>query len=138
MQLVYEPIFAWLHRLDDQWAEFYRLQTVGGQVLELTALHAVYESADCRSTKGRLTFAKDIHVGNCLVLKKEDNITITEVVNITMVSSNRYYHSNRANDPEMETGHLRPVDTIRNDHCKSIAHVVLLESPSANCSSVVL
>jgi hypothetical protein len=85
--MTFLPVVRFLHRVDDQWTEFYRIETSTGDVLELTAEHVLYES-DCESEQTHLIYAKNVHPGKCvIVIDKDTELTSTVVRSVEKVRS---------------------------------------------------
>ena len=83
--MTYQPVIMWLHRLEDQWADFYRIETVDGPVIEATAEHALFQS-DCQTAQAKFAYAKDIRPGMCLVVQGSGMLSHHAiVVNVTVV-----------------------------------------------------
>ncbi len=86
-QTIFLPVVMFLHRVDDQWTEFYRIETSTGDVLELTAEHVLYES-NCEVKKSHLIYAKNVHPGKCVIVLYEDmELTIVVVRSVEKVGS---------------------------------------------------
>jgi len=87
----YQPVLMWIHRIEDQWAEFYRIETSNGQFIEATGHHALFQS-DCLTSTTKFTYAKDIRPGNCLVVQNADMETNHAiVVNATVIRKKGIY-----------------------------------------------
>ncbi len=85
--MTFLPVVRFLHRVDDQWTEFYRIETSTGDVLELTAEHVLYEN-NCENEKSHLIYAKNVHAGKCVFIVNEDIKLISTVVrNVEKVGS---------------------------------------------------
>jgi hypothetical protein len=85
--MTFLPVVRFLHRVDDQWTEFYRIETSTGDVLELTAEHVLYES-NCEDEKSHLIYAKNVHPGKCvIVVNKDIELTTVVVRNVEKVDS---------------------------------------------------
>uniref|UniRef100_A0A0K0DU10 Hint domain-containing protein n=1 Tax=Strongyloides stercoralis TaxID=6248 RepID=A0A0K0DU10_STRER len=91
-KLVYSQVTEWLHKDDNQKAEFIKLSLDDGKELKITAYHYIYKT-ECVSSKDALriddvereaVYAKDVNVGDCLyvVSKDKNSFSKQEVIAI--------------------------------------------------------
>ncbi|CEF63429.1 Hedgehog protein, Hint domain and Hint domain C-terminal and Hint domain N-terminal-containing protein [Strongyloides ratti] len=95
--IVYSQVTEWLHRDDNQKAEFIKISLDDGKELKITAYHYIYKT-ECVSNKDeqelkvndiekQAVYAKDVNVGDCLyvVSKEKNTFSKKEVISIDYV-----------------------------------------------------
>uniref|UniRef100_F1L4M9 Warthog protein 6 n=1 Tax=Ascaris suum TaxID=6253 RepID=F1L4M9_ASCSU len=89
----YSPVIMFLHRLENETAEFNLIATEGNLQLKLTDFHLIYVTNCADGETLRLTHSKNVRKGQCLHVIGNDKslLTPTKVVNITRVIQRGIY-----------------------------------------------
>ncbi|PIC45379.1 hypothetical protein B9Z55_005417 [Caenorhabditis nigoni] len=112
-KMAYTRVASWLHRLPETKAAFIKLTTDNGPEVSMTPQHFIYK-ADCVTEVYDLVYAEDVNVGDCVMVKKnDDKLTLTTVVNKSTFYETGVYA------PMTETG-----DLIVNDIYASCHNVI--------------
>jgi len=82
----YAPVLFFAHRAENDWAQFYRIETSTGEALKLSADHLIYTS-DCKpESLMKRVYAKNVAIGDCVfVLSKENKLEPVAVREVTQV-----------------------------------------------------
>jgi len=90
--LSYTPVMMFLHRQENEWAEFYQVETIHNEKLKLTANHLIYFN-DCNPKQTiTMKYAKDLKVGECtFVATKAHKLVPSKVRGITKVREQGIY-----------------------------------------------
>uniref|UniRef100_A0A0K0EUI1 HintN domain-containing protein n=1 Tax=Strongyloides venezuelensis TaxID=75913 RepID=A0A0K0EUI1_STRVS len=96
--IVYSQVTEWIHRDDNQEAEFIKISLDDGKELKITAYHYIYKT-ECTSDRNeeslrvddverKAVYAKDVNVGDCLYVISTDKNTVSkkEVTSIDTVT----------------------------------------------------
>uniref|UniRef100_A0A915CAB3 Uncharacterized protein n=1 Tax=Parascaris univalens TaxID=6257 RepID=A0A915CAB3_PARUN len=89
----YSPVIMFLHRLENETAEFNLITTEGNLQLKMTDFHLIYVTNCTDDETLRLTHSRNLRKGQCLhVIGNDKNfLTPTKIVNITRVIQRGIY-----------------------------------------------
>ncbi|CAI2357039.1 unnamed protein product [Caenorhabditis sp. 36 PRJEB53466] len=90
--VTYSPVIMFLHKRDEERAEFNLIETSNGHSIKLTDNHLIYVS-DCNAKADlKLVAAKDVKVNNCIHVTTEKNVVVKKKVsNISKVAGTGIY-----------------------------------------------
>jgi hypothetical protein len=88
---MFAPVIMFLHRKENEWANFYQIETARKDSLKLTGNHLIY-SSDCDPrTVIKMNYARTVKVGDCVFVATDANKLVSaKVTNITMVRTVLY------------------------------------------------
>ncbi|VIO86350.1 Uncharacterized protein BM_BM7464 [Brugia malayi] len=95
----YSPVVMFLHRSDNESAIFIKITLENGEIIKLTDYHLLYVTSCAVGENLRLIFAKDVQLGHCLhvVKNQSNNLVPVEVSNIQRLTGKGFYAPLTAN-----------------------------------------
>lgn len=109
-KMAYTRVASWLHRLPETKAAFIKINTERGQEVSMTPQHFIYK-ADCVTEKMDLVYAEDISVGDCLMVKGDQQRLV-----MTTVTARSTFYETGVYAPMTETGDLIVDDVYASCH----------------------
>uniref|UniRef100_A0AAF5PGG5 Hint domain-containing protein n=1 Tax=Wuchereria bancrofti TaxID=6293 RepID=A0AAF5PGG5_WUCBA len=95
----YSPVVMFLHRSDNESAIFNKITLENGEIIKLTDYHLLYVTNCAVGENLRLIFAKDVQLGHCLhvVKNQSNNLVPVQVSNIQRLTGKGFYAPLTAN-----------------------------------------
>lgn len=81
-QLVFSPVYYWIHKDAQRRHEFLTIETASGQKMSLTRDHLIYET-NCHGSQSRTIFAERVATGKCVFVQQNGHLVESKVVKIS-------------------------------------------------------
>ncbi|CAI2342770.1 unnamed protein product [Caenorhabditis sp. 36 PRJEB53466] len=99
-KMTYTRVSSWMHRLPETKAAFVKLTTEQGAVVSMTPQHFIYK-ADCVTEEMTLVYAEDMHKGDCVMVKENDENLV-----MTLITDKSTFYETGVYAPMTENGDL--------------------------------